>query len=275
MSIVHLNLDSLYLSGTQSVTIILPSPPESIPPKDFYQSGKKYKVLWLLHGSFQDDSHWLRYTQIELYAKEHNLAVVMPSAMNSDYVNWNGFGLGYHMYDHFFEELMPMVYNWFPISDKREDNFIAGASMGGFGTMVYALNHPEKFALAASLSGPILDPGNPARVGPTREMPPHIKAFRPNRKTNQLNNAGGLEGYLKSPANTWDKIVENVRNGIDMPTLYFCCGTADWMYPVYTHFKEYALENGVPAIFEEVPDFTHEWRLWDMYIEKIINRFIS
>lgn len=275
MSIVRINLDSLYLSGTTQVTVILPSVPKPVPPRDFYESGEKFKVLWLLHGSFQDDTEWVRFTNIELYAKEHNIAVVLPSAMNSDYVNWDCFGLGYHMYDHFFEELMPMIYNWFPISDKREDNVIAGASMGGFGTMVFALNHPEKFSVAASLSGPIMDPHNPVRVSPEKEVPPHIQAFRPNRKENQLANAGGLEGYLKSPANTWDKIVKNVENGVDMPTLFFCCGTDDWIYPAYTHFKEYAEENHVPAIFEEVPGYIHEWRFWDLYIEKVIDRFMK
>lgn len=275
MSVVQVNLKSQYLAAMSPITIILPDPSLSMPPKDFYESGEKFKVLWLLHGTFGDSSDWLHFTRIELYAREHNLAVVMPSAMCSDYVNWSGFGLGYNMYDHLFEELMPMIYNWYPISDKREDNYIAGLSMGGFGTMVYALNHPEKFAVAASLSGPILDPHNPVNVRPANGSAPHMKAFRPNRKENQINNAGGQEGYLKSPANTWDKLIENMNNGVDMPELYFCSGTADWMYPAYVHFKEYALENKVPAIFEEEPGYNHEWRFWDMYIEKVINRFIK
>lgn len=274
-SIITLKLTSLYLSGNTEVTIILPSPPNSIPPQDFYESGEKFKVLWLLHGTFGDSSDWLRYSRIDLYASEHNIAVVMPSALNSDYVNWDCFGLGYHMYDYFFQELMPVIYNWFPISDKREDNYIAGLSMGGFGTMVFALNHPEKFSVAASLSGPIMDPYNPPDCTPVKVVPPHIQAFRPNRKVNQLANAGGKEGYLKSPANTWDKIVENVKKGVDMPTLYFCCGMDDWIYPSFIHFKEYAEKNQVPAIFEEEPGYTHEWRFWDMYMEKVIDRFVK
>lgn len=274
-SVARLELSSLYLSGITQVSVILPSPPNIIPPEEFYESGEKYKVLWLLHGTFGCDQDWLQYCRIRLYAEEHNIAVVMPSAMNSDYVNWTGFGLGYHMYDFFFKELMPMIYGWFPISDKREDNYIAGLSMGGFGTMVYALNHPEKFSAAASLSGPIMDPYNPPECSPIKITPPHIREFRPNRKENQLNNAGGLEGYLQSPANTWDKIIENVKEGIDMPELYFCCGTNDWIYPAFIHFKEYAEENNIPANFEEVPGFTHEWRFWDMYIEKVIERYVK
>ena len=76
----------------------------------------------------------------------------MPSAHNTDYTNWNGFGTGYRMYDYLAEELMPLVYAWCPASDKREDNFIAGLSMGGRGAIVYAYAYPEKFAAMYSMS---------------------------------------------------------------------------------------------------------------------------
>ena len=56
------------------------------------------------------------------------------------------------MWDYLTEELMPLVYNWFPASSKREDNFIAGLSMGGSGAIQYAVGHPDKFAAAAILS---------------------------------------------------------------------------------------------------------------------------
>ena len=56
------------------------------------------------------------------------------------------------MYDYFTKELMPLVYGWLPVSDKREDNFIAGLSMGGRGTIKFAVNFPQLFAAAAVLS---------------------------------------------------------------------------------------------------------------------------
>ena len=122
--------------------------PRDKTPAEFYGSGKKYKVLWLLHGTFGDHTDWIRKSNIELYACEKDLIVVMPSALNSNYAEWAKFSIGFDMYHYLTEELMPLVYNWFPASDKREDNFIAGLSMGGRGTLVYALNHPEKFAAA-------------------------------------------------------------------------------------------------------------------------------
>ena len=91
--------------------------------------GKKYPVLWLLHGTFGDYTDWWRKSSIERYATARDLIVVMPSGLNSNYLNWPGFGTGYRAWDYHFDELMPLVHNWYPASSKREDNYIAGLSM--------------------------------------------------------------------------------------------------------------------------------------------------
>ncbi len=131
MAYMQLNFSSQYLGGSHPVSVILPERPNGMSAKEFYSSGKKYKVLWLLHGSYDDHTAWVRKSNIEVYACEKDLIVVMPNALNSNYANWPQFGLGYNMYDYLFEELMPLVYNWLPASPKREDNYIAGLSMGG------------------------------------------------------------------------------------------------------------------------------------------------
>ena len=152
MSLIHYNFESQYLNNNTDVNIILPDKPRDKTPEQFYGSGKKYKVLWLLHGTFGDYTDWIRKSNIELYACERDLIVVMPSGLNADYVNWPDFAPGYNTWDYLFEELMPLVHHWLPASDKREDNFIAGLSMGGNGTLQYAAGHPEKFGGAAILS---------------------------------------------------------------------------------------------------------------------------
>lgn len=152
MALLTFNFESQYLNNNHEISVILPDKPREVEPAAFYGSGKKYKVLWLLHGTFGDHSDWIRKSNIELYACEKDLIVVMPSGLNANYANWERFSIGYNMYDYFLKELMPLIYGWFPASDKREDNFIAGLSMGGTGTLVYALNHPERFAAAAVLS---------------------------------------------------------------------------------------------------------------------------
>ena len=109
MALVEINFESQYLCNNHIVSIILPDKPREITPRDFYGSGKKYPVLWLLHGTYGDHSDWIRKSNIELYACENDIIVVMPSALNSEYANWPGFSIGYHMWDYVTEELMPLI----------------------------------------------------------------------------------------------------------------------------------------------------------------------
>lgn len=265
MALVTLNFESRCLGNNSTVSIILPDLPHKMEPRDFYGSGKKYKVLWLLHGTFGDHSDWIRKSNIELYACEQDLIVVMPSGLNADYVNWPTFATGFNMYDFLFDELMPLVYNWFPASDKREDNFIAGLSMGGAGACVYALNHPEKFAGAAVLSAYPWDMEQRVNVDPSD--PGYL------RRHNSVNNAGGMEAYLASYQNTRRILTEKVAAGEDLPKLYFCCGEDDFLYDGYMEFKAYAQSIGLKAKFEEEAGYTHEWRFWDKYIQRALAYF--
>ena len=83
MSLIHYNFESQYLNNNTDVNIILPDKPRDKTPEEFYGSGKKYKVLWLLHGTFGDYTDWIRKSNIELYACERDLIVVMPSGLST------------------------------------------------------------------------------------------------------------------------------------------------------------------------------------------------
>lgn len=267
MSLIHYNFESQYLNNNTDVNIILPDKPRDKTPEQFYGSGKKYKVLWLLHGTFGDYTDWIRKSSIELYACERDLIVVMPSGLNADYVNWPDFALGYNTWDYLFEELMPLVHHWLPASDKREDNFIAGLSMGGNGTLQYAAGHPEKFGGAAILS---CAPRDLHQLAKDLEDTEFAKVNY--RLVNGIRNAGGMEGYLTSPINVWDRLPELIEQDV-LPPLYFCCGKNDFLYDRYKAFKEYAQKLGLKATFEEFDGFTHEWRFWDLTIQKALTFF--
>ena len=275
MALVHLNFNSKYLSGSTDVNIILPDCARAQDPRAFYGSGKKYPVLWLLHGTFGDYSDWLRKTNVELYAEEKNLIVVMPSAQNTDYANWPGFGTGYLAFDYLTEELMPLVYGWFPASERREDNFIAGLSMGGRGAIAYAWACPEKFAALYSMSCVPQDM-RPAAAELESGAPAPNPWAQLDRERNRarLQNAGGLEAYLKSPQNTWDMAAEIAKRD-DIPRMTFSCGTRDFvMYRHFQTFRAWAVEIGLKADFIEVEGYNHEWRFWEREIQRAIESFL-
>ena len=277
MALVEMNFESQYLCNNHVISIILPDKPRAVKPKDFYTS-KKYPVLWLLHGTFGDHSDWLRKSNIELYACENDLIVVMPSAMNSNYASWPAFAMGYNMWDYLFEELMPLIYNWFPASDKREDNFIAGLSMGGGGTAKYAIYHPEKFAAAAILSSAPrnLEVAQAAEIEAYKKGVRALSADTPAmaRVLNAIEREGGVEGYLASRENVWAKLKEYEGKPDSLPKLYVACGTNDKIaYPAFLKFKEYCEELGIPARFQAIEGYEHEWRFWDITIQNALSFF--
>src|SRR5438105_15742137 len=94
------------------------------------QTRAQFPVLWLLHGLSDDHTIWLRRTSIERYAAEKNLAVVMPAAGRSYYQDMAN---GARYWTFLTEELPAMCRAWFPLSSRREENFAAGLSMGGYG----------------------------------------------------------------------------------------------------------------------------------------------
>src|SRR3712207_4064507 len=109
-------------------------------------------VLYLLHGLSDDDTIWLRRTSIERYVAPLGLAVVMPQVHRSFYADER---YGGRYWTFLSEELPALVDSWFRVSQRREDTFVAGLSMGGYGALKWALRQPDRFAAAASLSGAV------------------------------------------------------------------------------------------------------------------------
>lgn len=267
MAIMRINLVSKYLMLNTNVTVILPNKPGDVTPKEFYSSGERYKVLWLLHGGGGDAFEWLRNTGIERYACENNLAVVMPSAMNSAYSNWSedeSF-ISYPMFDYLLEELMPLVYDWFPISDKREDNFVAGFSMGGQGALMYAVNRPDRFGAAGVLGVATVKMRVPE--GEIPRNPTGIKMLKAAEK-------GQLEEYLNSYENVWDKM-QDIAKLENPPRMLFAMGTLDHGYPFWLAMKEYTDSIGLKATYEAYEGHGHDYRCGDLVIQRAIEFFLN
>jgi len=163
---------------------------------------------------------------------------------------------------------MPLIYGWFPVSDRREDNFIAGLSMGGRGTIKFAVNHPEKFAAAAVLSATPMDMSS---MGPDNESP--FLDTNNERVRTTLANAGGLEAFLNSNEHVW-AILDRLAPTGTLPRLMFACGQEDeLLFKYYKIFQEHAHEIGLAAHWFELPGYKHEWRFWDLAIQEALDFF--
>ena len=264
MALFQCKLFSKELFRNINVNVVLPIQESS----DFFLQTKtprpekpedKYQVLWLLHGFIADESDWQRFSGIERYAQSKFVAVVMPDAYNSMYAN-DPFAAGY--YDFYTKELPEMLRYIFPLSAKREHNFIAGLSMGGYGAFKAALRNPQNYCAAASLSGG-LNLGHKDSISPSG-IEPYINRW--------IQSIFGKDMEFWCPdEDDLDVILKNqVDAGVNLPRLYQCCGTEDFLYGANIKFRDYALSLGVDLTYEEGPG-VHNFDFWDPYIRRILD----
>ena len=140
MALITVNFRSTVLSQETAVNIVLPEgcAEEDIP------------TVYLLHGMHGDHTSWCRKSNIERYAAERRLAIVMPDGENGFYTDMK---YGKKHYTFVSEELVNYTRKVFRLSRRRERTFVAGLSMGGYGAFRLALTKPEQYSAAASLSG--------------------------------------------------------------------------------------------------------------------------
>lgn len=242
------------LSKTTTMTVILPEETnKQIGMKNNTRS-HLHPTLYLLHGFSDDHSMWTRRTSIERYVAEYGIAVVMPDIDHSFYTDMR-YGKKYWTF--LSEELPQKARSFFPLSDKREDNFIAGLSMGGYGAFKWALNKPDQFAAAASLSGSL-------GIGNRQQ---EDKADYSMEQT-MYNIFGGEE-----LSGTMHDILHLVKEVDELsgpkPILYQACGTDDFLYEENVAFKQLTdqLSLNVKTIFDEG---SHTWDYWDRHIQNVL-----
>ena len=213
---------------------------------EFYQSGKKFKVVWLLHGATCDPEDFLLQDDLLKHAESRDTMYVMPFALNSDYADHMEFAGGYPYARHFFEELMPFIRNAFPASAAREDNLIAGYSMGGAGALMLGLMRPELFSVVMPLGASQRDAGflqpyldltgaqfrtlaeSDRKTFPTEYGDPSWGITL--KEINMIARYPTVRDYVNSAECTGPRLIESIGKP-DMPEFYFCCGDKDGAAP--------------------------------------------
>ncbi|HJE01114.1 putative tributyrin esterase [Staphylococcus auricularis] len=247
MAILSMNYHSPTLGMHQHFMVILPEDATYFDPN---QQPKQLKTLLLLHGLSSDETTYMRYTSIERYANDHQLAVIMPNADHSGYSNMV-YG---HRYFDYALELSDYLHQILPLSTAREDNFIAGHSMGGYGTIKFALTHGERFAKAVPLSA--VFSGETLMNYEWTDFSGEAIAGDPKQ----------VIGTALDPYHLVDEALEHNQS---IPQLLIMCGTEDELYEDNQQFLRYLDEKGVNYQFEDGPG-EHDYAYWDRAIERAI-----
>ncbi len=218
-------------------------------------------VLYLLHGLSGNCEEWMRFSKIEYYAKKYNLIVVMPDAGRSFYCDPPG---GSRYFTYLADELPALCAKWLRLSAARENTFIAGESMGGYGAVKLALRRPERFSAAASLSG-ALDHRALARRVLCREWTDMCP-----EELDALHGPGGLP----KPEDDVLHLVREAAKRSGRPRLLQLCGTEDFLYEDNQTFRCAADSAGYGHVYREDPG-EHAWPYWDKAIQRAIWFFLG
>jgi len=250
MAQLRVDFSSETLALGTSMTVLLPERASNQIGLTGHDTGGPPPVLYLLHGLTDDNTAWTRYTSIERYAAARGLAVVMPQVHRSFYADE---AHGARFYAFLSEELPAVVSSFFRVSTRREDTFVAGLSMGGYGAFKWALREPGRFAAAASLSG-ALDVAGMQR----HDERPHIVEL-----------LGRVFG--RPLAGTDDDLLHLVATADrDLPRLMLRCGTEDALLGANERFVAACRAHDVDLDAEFGPG-AHEWGYWDAQIEAVLD----
>ena len=204
----------------------------------------EYKVVYLLHGLSEDASSWSRKSNAERYALERGLVLVMPSADRSMYCDGV---LGQDYFTYVTAELPDYLSKVFGLSRRREQNYIMGFSMGGFGAARAALTHPEQYAAWGSLSGLLdLTPMLAVMDENARREFPFLTWCAADVQTTDLN-----------PVNLLDPSRHQGLPG------YIACGLEDDLLVCTQRFQTASARADLPNRFVYVPDRRHDWNFWE------------
>ncbi len=240
---------ALFQTHFGSTTLGLQCSANVILPDRRPRAARPLPCLWLLHGLSDDHTTWQRHTSIERYVASYQIAVVMPAVERSWYADMKH-GLKYWTY--LSEELPLLMRQYFPLSEKRRDNFVAGLSMGGYGAFKLALNLPDRFAAAASLSGAL----DLNAVWMSRERREHLRLIV------DRNPKGTANDLLHAATSL-------VRSRQPRPRLFQWCGTEDFLLADNQRFRDRVRKIGLKVDYSEGPG-DHSWNSWDEQIQKVI-----
>ncbi|UDM80298.1 alpha/beta hydrolase [Vagococcus fluvialis] len=258
MALVQANFISKMLSRTVTFNAIIPLDKISFGEEEVVEA-KPLKTLYLLHGAFGNYTDYLSGTRIQRWAEEHNLAVIMPSGENQFYVDKPSRGENYGAY--VADELVEFTRKMFPLSHKKEDTFIAGLSMGGYGALINGLKYHETFSRIGAFS-----PGLMIDDIASRSELLSVTGWSMDFYDNAF---GGIDTIKNSDKDYYYLIDQLIENKKEIPKIYLPIGKDDFLLESVRGFKSFVDKREVPLTYIE-DDGGHEWDFWDKYVKNFL-----
>ncbi len=227
---------------------VIPMP--LLPPNQHYD--RPVKTLILLHGFSGNCQDWLCNASAAQLSAAYNLAVVMPSGGLNFYLDLPATGQKYATF--IAEDLVNYLRDTFGLAMTREDTFIGGLSMGGFGALRTAFAYPERFSKVMTLSSALIID--------------ELKTMRPDSMDNPIANYayyahtfGDLQTAAERDCNPEVVYRQLKASGKPLPQIYMACGTEDFLLASNRKMRDFLQSEGADLRYEEGPGI-HDWSFW-------------
>ncbi|MBE6569594.1 MAG: esterase family protein [Ruminococcaceae bacterium] len=247
MALLYQKFHSDVLNCDAEMNVILPDKAQDA------QTGGSCPVLYLLHGLGDSHLNWTAFTDIEKYVEGTGFAVIMPYASIDWYTDmrdgqkWRTF-LG--------EELPAVCHTLYPqLSTKREDTYIGGVSMGGYGTYALALTYPEKYHAAFGFSGAYTLGDDPNALDLVKNW-------------NEV--FGPREEYHGSKNDLCHLSEQLLASGRPLPKLWMWCGYSDFLYDHSIRMRDHLHKLNWPDFHYEESDGDHSWICWNIKAQDML-----
>jgi len=230
-------------------------------PRPPFEYRGPLKTVYLLHGYTGSADGWFTRHALGNLSIMNNLAIIMPNADNHFYVDNMQRG---DMYGEFIgRELVDFTRKMFPLSEKREDTFIGGISMGGYGAIRNGLKYHDVFSHIIGIS--------PALIL-NEVVGPNAKPIIPGTKRGYFESVfGDLETAFERDVNVFWLAEKLKKEGAAFPDIYFACGSNDVLVFENRRFHELLTKLDIPHVFDEGPG-THDENFFDPHLMKGFDR---
>lgn len=218
----------------------------------------KMKTLYLLHGYTGDETDYLANTRIRELSKKYGIAVIMPDGDNSFYVDhpvekrYFGKYIG--------EELVEYTRRLFRLSEKREDTYIGGLSMGGYGAMRNGLKYSHNFSKIVAFSGAYV----PVRIADNGGVPADDGV---SDEAYQCRVFGDPKKIGTSDMDPRFIYLELKKNGKEIPQIYMAEGSEDILLKENHAMRDFLKEQDADFTYIEDSGF-HDWDFWNKHLEE-------
>ena len=259
MALFTIQFRSTSLARSTQALLLLPNDmtPEETAVNENYQ--REMKTLVLLHGYTGSCHDWLTGSRIQEFSNRYNLAVAMPTGENSFYLNQRGTGRAYGTFVG--EELIAYLQKTFHIAMRKEDTFIGGLSMGGFGALHTGLLYPEHYSKIFALSSALI-------VHEVMEMKEGVGNGVADY--DYYRSVFGEPASLENSENNPEFLVKQRKErGEQIQPIFMACGTEDFLLENNRQFRDFLEKEGVDLFYQE-SEGIHDWQFWNQYLEPAI-----